>query len=174
MTYDFLLPCTYHRNQLRGASKPAFVRIRYSLSPMLYSVKIKVSYATTGTKSAKSLWFICSPQFRSISSRALKNSSTNSLRRLIINSRRNSLASIFRTQGSLYYDLIHHVISFDLAMNSDIAENFFYIYTIFFFQHQSNLPNSVAIYQYSCNTSMIPVPHIPWKKEIRSNITGMC
>ncbi len=57
-----------NRNQLRGASKPAFVRIQYSISPTLYSIKIKVSYATTGTKSAKSLWFICSPQFRSLQS----------------------------------------------------------------------------------------------------------
>ncbi len=38
---------------LREASKPAFVHIRYYLSSMLYSVKIKVAYATTGTKSAK-------------------------------------------------------------------------------------------------------------------------
>ena len=51
----------WKRNQLRGASKPAFVRIRYSLSPTLYSVKIKVPYVTSGTKSAKSLWFTCSP-----------------------------------------------------------------------------------------------------------------
>ena len=53
------------RNQLRGASKPAFAHIRYYLSPVLYSVKIKEVYATTGTKSAKSLWFTCSPYSRS-------------------------------------------------------------------------------------------------------------
>ncbi len=52
-------------NQLRGASKPAFAHIRYYLSPVLYSVKIKEVYATTGTKSAKSLWFTCSPYSRS-------------------------------------------------------------------------------------------------------------
>ena len=74
--YGFVIRAiTYcRRNQLRGASKPAFARIRYNLSPVLYSVKIKVVYATTGTKSAKSLWFTCSPYSRSLQKRVVKKS----------------------------------------------------------------------------------------------------
>ena len=44
----------------RGGTKPAFADIRFYLSPMLYSVKIKVVNAMTGTKAANCLWFICS------------------------------------------------------------------------------------------------------------------
>ncbi len=59
--------------QLRGASKPAFAHIRFCLSPVLYSVKIKDVYATAGTKSAKSLWFTCSPYSRSKRTPFLEN-----------------------------------------------------------------------------------------------------
>ena len=41
---------------LRGASKPVIAGIQFYLSPMLYSVKIKVVDETMGTKGAHFLW----------------------------------------------------------------------------------------------------------------------